>query len=40
MSLRADNVTDKAYGVVDVNYERQVILGRPRYFQIDARFHF
>ena len=40
LSFRADNLTDKAYGVVDVNYERQVILGRPRYFQVDARFHF
>jgi iron complex outermembrane recepter protein len=40
LSFRVDNVTDKAYGVVDVNYERQVLLGRPRYFQVDARVRF
>jgi iron complex outermembrane receptor protein len=40
LSLRVDNVTDKAYGVVDVNYERQVILGRPRYYQFDVRVRF
>ena len=41
LSLRVDNVTDRAYAqAVDVNYERQVILGRPRYVQADltARF--
>jgi iron complex outermembrane receptor protein len=40
VSFRVDNIADTSYGVVDVNYERQVILGRPRYFQVDVRAHF
>lgn len=40
VSLRVDNVTDQAYGIVDVNYERQIILGRPQYIQFDVRAHF
>jgi iron complex outermembrane receptor protein len=41
VSFRVDNVADKTYAqAVDVNYERQVILGRPRYFQFDVRARF
>ncbi len=41
ISVRVDNLTDKTYAqAVDVNYERQVILGRPRYVQVDLRARF
>jgi iron complex outermembrane receptor protein len=40
-TIRVDNVADKTYAqAVDVNYERQVILGRPRYIQFDVRARF
>ncbi len=41
LSVRVDNLADKTYAqAVDVNYERQVILGRPRYVQVDVRARF
>ena len=41
VSFRVDNLTDKAYAQsADINYPSEVILGRPRYYQVDisARF--
>ncbi len=41
VSLRVDNLTDKAYAQsADVFYPSQILLGRPRYYQVDisARF--
>jgi iron complex outermembrane receptor protein len=37
VSLRGDNLTDKAYATAAlINYPNQVFLGRPRYFQADV----
>ena len=41
LTLRADNVADKAYAqATDINYEHQIVLGRPRYVEFDLHAHF
>ena len=41
LSLRVSNLTDRTYAqATDINYERQIVLGRPRYVQFDVHARF
>ncbi len=41
LSLRVNNLADRTYAqATDINYERQIILGRPRYVQFDVHARF
>ena len=41
VTVRGDNLTDKTFAqATDVNYEHQIVLGRPRYVEVDVRARF
>jgi len=40
-SFRVDNLADKAYAAsTDIGYPSEVVLARPRYFEVDLKAHF
>lgn len=41
LTLRISNLTNQSYAQsTDINYERQIVLGRPRYLEFDLHAHF
>ena len=41
LTVRGDNLTNKTFAqATDINYEHQIVLGRPRYLEFDVRARF